>query len=836
MTRWHAASCKVPQVCVGQDSVPYCKTCGATAHDSLACLKQRASSSSPLPAIPPDEPMGKLNLSWPPSVPWTDELEVHETPMHEPARLRQDATESHATTAGSTSPNTSGEQPSPSANAIYPSLNHGQFRLITMEYHRDIPSAVVHLELDSYDLERHPDYETVSYSWGGEDGNSSLLTVRNKNRCQPVYVGEFWDILLQTQNCFSMLQYLKPPRGCRTIWVDAICINQADMSERNEQVQVMGQIYSQCSQVLLWLGADIVSPIPGTYPSRRSLGHVALDEEIDDVQESTTLRSLLQRRYFSRVWVVQELILAPRVIMPVGNTIVIANPRSDGFSLPSSLEFSWERTKTPWIKHITQGKVEALGLCEVISLLSKSQASDTRDKVFSILGLVPSCRSPTALRPDYSLSQKHVFLGAIGYSMFVEGKFFLLHKACGIANSTNIPSWAHSYHPTDDIWTYVLDRSDMLSLKCKDVSDRVRSMAHEECFEWSRQHVVTSFQTVSIGYEKQLTRNHADISSLDLHPRLHRGTGQLSINLKRLFKIRGTPLPLQTKSLQGCQIPLKMRPFTGPSFVYLIGIKALQSIVRVGDEVWMLEIPDDQPVFLVLRRNGEHQTFVLVATCHYVFCVSPYTTSRRLRGFCHIAERHITAIQVQDHLLSDYIYIYEKLNHESMTNKTTFRHLLRFAMRVVEEDDCEKWSCRWKNLYVSYVLYIQGYLESPEIGAHCHTFINADGDRLEERFALNRRITEIEQHYDILMRVPDICTCLEIGLSISRRTYGDYGFGNIDKLMSKTWVADKGIKELQSWLQNERGSGYVLERYFEYETAFYRDFELDGSQHRVTIV
>lgn len=39
-------------------------------------------------------------------------------------------------------------------------------------------------------------------------------------------------------------------------WVDAICINQADLEERSAQVQIMPQIYSQASCVIVWLGDD----------------------------------------------------------------------------------------------------------------------------------------------------------------------------------------------------------------------------------------------------------------------------------------------------------------------------------------------------------------------------------------------------------------------------------------------------------------------------------------------------------------------------------------------------------------------------------------------------
>jgi hypothetical protein len=174
MTRWHAASCTAPQVYTGQDSIPCCKACGATAHESLASLKQQASSSNSLPAIPPDEPMGQLNLCWPTGVPWIDTPEIHQAPMHKPARRRQVPAGCDSTTTDRAFTHNSNRPSLKTANTIYDHLESQQFRLVILEFNRDISSSVVHLELETYPIDRCPEYETMSYSWGGEDGNSSL--------------------------------------------------------------------------------------------------------------------------------------------------------------------------------------------------------------------------------------------------------------------------------------------------------------------------------------------------------------------------------------------------------------------------------------------------------------------------------------------------------------------------------------------------------------------------------------------------------------------------------------------------------------------------------------
>ena len=123
-----------------------------------------------------------------------------------------------------------------------------------------------------------------------------------------------------------MLKYLRPRRGIRMIWIDALCINQKNAAERGSQVAKMSQIYSQCSQVVLWLGSDLVLQDPGNYPRRYRLSGLGdsvpahfhnQEDGYVSPQRKLNLAKLLERRYFSRIWVIQELILAPRILIPI---------------------------------------------------------------------------------------------------------------------------------------------------------------------------------------------------------------------------------------------------------------------------------------------------------------------------------------------------------------------------------------------------------------------------------------------------------------------------------------------------------------------------------------
>lgn len=715
----------------------------------------------------------------------------------------------------------------------------------------------------------------------------SILITRNSNRCRPIYIGDFWDILLQTQNCFSMLQYLRPQRGYRTVWIDAICINQANTHERNEQVQMMGQIYSQCNQVLLWLGADLVRPTPGTYPSRLPLQNTSLGTEISVFGKPTTLANILKRRYFSRVWVVQELILAPRVIMPVGNTIFFAHPRTEhGF--PKSNDYgpsSRASPQIPWMKHITRGRVEARGLYEVASLLGTSQSSDARDRVFGVLGLLSSLSGLTALRPDYSLSQKSVFTGFAAHSIFVEGNYSLLHQACGVVGSFNFPSWAPSYHHLETDWNNILNKSHTGRPQHADVELYVYATAlkmrseehHNQTKIYRNAWHILSFRIVSIGFGGEWPLPAEGIAGHGLHARLHSDTGRLSINLKRVFAIREAPVPINIQLLQGCKIPLKTKGSCASPCVYLIGPKALHTIVRVGDEVWILETSATPKVFLILRRNGEPQTFSLVATCYYVFCVlyeivPKHRPSISKKEVNHEASLFLSVPKMQKQMHSEYAYIQRLFNVHFQINRATCRHFLRFVMGASEEDGYKmlrlprRWESlpgRWKELYLS---SFQSDVKSWIDGGYYHVKMQQGSGSIAqfesmgwevvsrgESTTFKREMLQIEKEYEMILFSPTINECLRICLSVCRRTYGDYALRDIDILTSETMYPygyEHGDKSWDRWLDlpKEHWSCRPSRASYKFMNNdksevddlipgnIFRELELDGSQYRVTIV
>lgn len=55
-------------------------------------------------------------------------------------------------------------------------------------------------------------------------------------------------------NVFNLLTHIRYVHESRRVWIDALCINQADVMEREEQISLMSYIYSGAARTIIWLG------------------------------------------------------------------------------------------------------------------------------------------------------------------------------------------------------------------------------------------------------------------------------------------------------------------------------------------------------------------------------------------------------------------------------------------------------------------------------------------------------------------------------------------------------------------------------------------------------
>jgi hypothetical protein len=178
----------------------------------------------------------------------------------------------------------------------------------------------IHCRLLDTARSQKPSYEGLSYTWGSIDCPHELHINGKAMTC-----GE---------NLWQALQHLRSPDVERVLWVDAICIDQNNKFERTHQVNQMRDIYSHAMTVLIWLGPKTESSGIAmewieelSLRKQKSLG---LQEQLSgfptaqitnrQTQRWQALSELCRREYWRRVWIVQEVILARRIIIHCGGS------------------------------------------------------------------------------------------------------------------------------------------------------------------------------------------------------------------------------------------------------------------------------------------------------------------------------------------------------------------------------------------------------------------------------------------------------------------------------------------------------------------------------------
>src|SRR5215469_8387733 len=184
----------------------------------------------------------------------------------------------------------------------------------------------IECNLQGYFLDEAPSYEALSYCWG--DGSDRT----------PIQINDC--TLYITKNLRTGLLHLRDLHEKRVIWADAICINQQDLVERAKQVSIMGDIYKSAVRTVVWLGAtdekyknavsvcsELAATVTdgqrsskqkGTSNGKASKVDNAKPSDGGDLNNDTSIESLVQLPWWSRVWVVQEVILARDVLLLLG--------------------------------------------------------------------------------------------------------------------------------------------------------------------------------------------------------------------------------------------------------------------------------------------------------------------------------------------------------------------------------------------------------------------------------------------------------------------------------------------------------------------------------------
>lgn len=312
-------------------------------------------------------------------------------------------------------------------------LEQHAFRLIRLAKGSgpEIECELIHAFLDGGDI---APYDALSYTWGNPEITKSIKL--NDKR---------FNI---TENLFHALQHLRLQDVDRMLWVDAVCIDQAHKEELGHQVRQMGKIYSQAHQVIIWLGlgtfgTDVLMDSLKTLHEKCNKyayrGWSTTDQRWMDlwlqVQESQAsdhgsylqlyqrrgIKQILERSWFRRVWILQEVANAKLAIICVGtksisSSIFALAPWLVGVPLEHHCQVVFDimpgqSRKTSWWN-------EKRDLYTLLRKFNGSEATDSRDQIYALLGISSDAYDSDNIRADYTKTPSQVINTA---SLFLFG-------------------------------------------------------------------------------------------------------------------------------------------------------------------------------------------------------------------------------------------------------------------------------------------------------------------------------------------------------------------------------------------------------------------------------
>jgi hypothetical protein len=316
------------------------------------------------------------------------------------------------------------DQLSTGPKSVYgPLIHEDSIRLLNIE-----PGAFedpIHCSLEYTVLSENPQYYALSYTWGPVSPTFNIFVD-----------GQEFEI---RENLHSALLHFRFPTSSLTLWVDAICLNQDDVQERNHQVKEMGRVYENAAATFVWLGEpleddkmalDLFQGIEkaAKAPSRTSFLQNIIDQ-LTQPRIAYSVFRILSKTWFKRAWVQQEFALSSRASFACGSLLFSSTTIKD---VIDAIELDSERKIDARLWNAMLGaKVivnrELLPSAEprnpLVWLLywtfGRLEATDPRDRIYSLLGLMPD-RDKARSLVDYDLTVEEVFTRSMSDCLLFE--------------------------------------------------------------------------------------------------------------------------------------------------------------------------------------------------------------------------------------------------------------------------------------------------------------------------------------------------------------------------------------------------------------------------------
>lgn len=385
-----------------------------------------------------------------------------------------------------------------------------------------------------------PNYHTfdaLSYVWNDAYSNARLSASEALVHIQTPD-GKEARTLAISANLFLALRRLRLNDESRILWIDALCINQEDVVEKNQQVPKMGAIYGGAQKVIVWLGEDDRWTREAMRTFRRWADTFRLDPSQPQfnllrqlvasgslITSQQHFEAITRRAWFSRAWTFQEACLSRRTEIICGSSSCDWATFHDACSAVvhaglDHLIFE-ENTNIKTLLDYSAGAEQASphdgshrSLSNLVHRTRLFECSDPRDKIYSLLSVAKqSEEQESKILPDYSSPVAQVYQDFTRSRILADQDLRILslvkqanedsplavhgtHRTRGVVKTGGLPSWCPDLQDHDCV-DYVVE------------DDNIRGAPKHPAATRFPQPFVQQYSEVPPTYRVNLSQSHS---------------------------------------------------------------------------------------------------------------------------------------------------------------------------------------------------------------------------------------------------------------------------------------------------------------------------------------
>ncbi|KAM0132205.1 hypothetical protein ACHAPC_002985 [Botrytis cinerea] len=263
-------------------------------------------------------------------------------------------------------------------------------------------------------------YSALSYTWGCINKVEEIIVDSARIKV--------------TFNLHMALKHLRSREEDQIFWIDALCINQENVHEKIHQIRQMGDTYKKAEKVVVWLGrgteeTDLVMDAMKRLQKASLSWHSAewkdkasgwVDENNEHLSNMCEqMRLLLDRPWFRRIWILQEVANARRTMTVHCGSISIPATIFSQFpaliALNPTVHCQSVLDIMPGISRNESWWAQGQKLQTLLIKFRESEATDDRDKIYALLGMSSDAQRSNILDPKCDKSSQQVIREAISF-------------------------------------------------------------------------------------------------------------------------------------------------------------------------------------------------------------------------------------------------------------------------------------------------------------------------------------------------------------------------------------------------------------------------------------